>query len=235
MHRSKRRGFTLIELLVVIAIIAILAAILFPVFAQAREAARKTSCASNQKQIGLGMKMYVQDYDEQWPPNRQTEQTSWAGICSSGGGNFDNWKSLIQPYIKNYQLYKCPSNTQSNARDESRDGNNRISYAINGGLFPSLLGGNQGSVAEAQLERPADTMVVMETAWGCSDLGWWAMSGIPCLHNKKRNWLLADGHVKAFTVNETQRATRTTDPADWNDFWWTQNANVTAQVPPTCP
>ncbi len=234
MQRSIRRGFTLIELLVVIAIIAILAAILFPVFAQAREAARKASCASNQKQIGLGMKMYVGDYDENYPPNRITEQAAWAGICSNGGGNFDNWKTLIQPYIKNYQLYTCPSNSGKQNRDESRDVNNRISYAINGALFPSLTAGVQGATAEAQIERPADTMVVMESGWSCSDLGYWAMSGIPCIHNRKRNWLFADGHVKAATVNETQRVTRSADPADWHDFWWTQNVNVTTQVPPVC-
>ncbi|MFH1855114.1 MAG: DUF1559 domain-containing protein [bacterium] len=93
---STRKGFTLIELLVVIAIIAILAAILFPVFAKAREKARQTSCLSNVKQLALGMIMYVQDYDETFP--------------TSGVWGVDPiWPHQIQPYVKNWQLYKCPS------------------------------------------------------------------------------------------------------------------------------
>ncbi|MHB8997268.1 MAG: DUF1559 family PulG-like putative transporter [Armatimonadota bacterium] len=90
----RRRGFTLIELLVVIAIIAILAAILFPVFAKAREKARQSSCLSNVKQIGLGLLQYAQDYDE-----------ALMGARGPHGG----WPQAIQPYIKNTQIYSCPS------------------------------------------------------------------------------------------------------------------------------
>ncbi len=89
-----KRGFTLIELLVVIAIIAILAAILFPVFARAREKARQTSCLSNTKQIALGFLMYIQDYDETIPGARL---------------NIDGWTGMIAPYVKNEQLFVCPS------------------------------------------------------------------------------------------------------------------------------
>ena len=91
-----RRGFTLIELLVVIAIIAILAAILFPVFARAREKARQTSCLSNLKQIGLAVMMYAQDYDECYP-EPYTPFTNWP-----------LWQDTIQPYMKNTQLLICP-------------------------------------------------------------------------------------------------------------------------------
>src|ERR1700753_3578344 len=89
------RAFTLIELLVVIAIIAILAAILFPVFAQAREKARQTTCLSNEKQIGLGIMQYVQDYDETYP--------------QSTDGAYVQWYNMIQPYIKNGELYQGES------------------------------------------------------------------------------------------------------------------------------
>src|SRR6266496_4381160 len=87
MQRARRSAFTLIELLVVIAIIAILAAILFPVFAQARERARMTACVSNMRQIGTGLMMYAQGYDETYPFIRFTSDTSWI------------WKNAIQPYM----------------------------------------------------------------------------------------------------------------------------------------
>jgi prepilin-type N-terminal cleavage/methylation domain-containing protein/prepilin-type processing-associated H-X9-DG protein len=105
---KSQRGFTLIELLVVIAIIAILAAILFPVFARARENARRTSCLSNLKQIGLGAMQYVQDYDEKYPPSYLiTAQTPPDGLQWSGGAWF--WQQIIYPYVRSRQIYFCPS------------------------------------------------------------------------------------------------------------------------------
>jgi prepilin-type N-terminal cleavage/methylation domain-containing protein/prepilin-type processing-associated H-X9-DG protein len=108
-----RKGFTLIELLVVIAIIAILAAILFPVFAQARERARAITCLSNAKQIGLGATRYSQDSDEILP------ETGWQGPCSNAAGAASDtyWSGVyafplaIQPYIKNYGILKCPDDS----------------------------------------------------------------------------------------------------------------------------
>jgi prepilin-type N-terminal cleavage/methylation domain-containing protein/prepilin-type processing-associated H-X9-DG protein len=97
-RRTDRRAFTLIELLVVIAIIAILAAILFPVFAQAREKARAASCMSNMRQISTAMLMYVQDYDERLP------EPGLAGVFRNATNT-----GLGQPYAKNYQLFACPS------------------------------------------------------------------------------------------------------------------------------
>ncbi len=104
--RTRSKGFTLIELLVVIAIIALLAAILFPVFARARENARKSSCQSNLRQIGLGWLQYTQDYDELSVPIR---------VGGLGSAQFDSYSTLIQPYVKSTQLFKCPSNTNSNS------------------------------------------------------------------------------------------------------------------------
>jgi prepilin-type N-terminal cleavage/methylation domain-containing protein/prepilin-type processing-associated H-X9-DG protein len=110
--RRTLRGFTLIELLVVIAIIAILAAILFPVFAQAREKARMTSCLSNTKQLGLGVMMYVQDYDEMYPCNSWDTPPVGTTDTDSHDPNFPtafNWMWKVMPYMKNRQILVCPS------------------------------------------------------------------------------------------------------------------------------
>jgi prepilin-type N-terminal cleavage/methylation domain-containing protein/prepilin-type processing-associated H-X9-DG protein len=101
--RSSWRGFTLIELLVVIAIIAILAAILFPVFAQAREKAREAACLSNVKQLGLSLQMYAQDYDETLP-NHAADTANFLAPNAPA-----NWAKALSPYVKNTQIYSCPS------------------------------------------------------------------------------------------------------------------------------
>src|SRR5258708_17920709 len=107
LRRPISRGFTAIAFIVVIAIIATLAAILFPVFAQARESARSISCLSNMKQMGLAVRMYADDYDETFPNIRLYEGT---GNCC----NQDLiWKNVVQPYIKNKQIFACPSNAYS--------------------------------------------------------------------------------------------------------------------------
>src|SRR5262245_25024705 len=100
-RRDRRPGFTLIELLVVIAIIAILAAILFPVFAQAREKARAISCLSNTKQMGLALMQYCQDYDE-------------TNVMNGYAGGGPQWPDLLQPYIKNDGILVCPSSNKGN-------------------------------------------------------------------------------------------------------------------------
>ena len=106
---ARTRGFTLIELLVVIAIIAILAAILFPVFARAREQARKTTCASNLKQLGLAMLMYADDYDQTLPPF--SLGAGYHGCMGYVGGDGARWADLVLPYVKNLQIFNCPAAT----------------------------------------------------------------------------------------------------------------------------
>jgi len=116
----KRSGFTLIELLVVIAIIAILAAILFPVFAQAREKARAATCVSNEKQILLSWHMYIQDYDEKFVPYSAPDVNGNNAGCSAGVAI--PWTLVLQPYSKSVQIYSCPDNQ------------NHIAYTYNANL-----------------------------------------------------------------------------------------------------
>lgn len=123
-----RNGFTLIELLVVIAIIAILAAILFPVFAQAREKARQASCLSNEKQLGLAVLQYVQDYDETYPL-----------AINSGVWAYQAWPDLVQPYAKSYNIFICPDDGNQKLGDGGPLGIG-ISYAVN-----SYLDGGSGA------------------------------------------------------------------------------------------
>jgi prepilin-type N-terminal cleavage/methylation domain-containing protein len=111
-NRGVPKGFTLIELLVVIAIIAILAAILFPVFAQARESARKTACLSNMKQIGLAITMYIGDHDEKffiqpWPGGCPTNETGY--FQYNPNHPRQHWATMIHPYVKNAGVFDCPS------------------------------------------------------------------------------------------------------------------------------
>ncbi len=141
------RGFTLIELLVVIAIIAILAAILFPVFARAREAARKASCQSNLKQIGLAIRMYTQDYDETMPflvngSSWNWHQTDWI--------NQTYWGYFYQPYAKNEKIWACPS---AQAQKNS-------SYGLSGYLDGNSFSRPQNpGVSDAAVSDPANTIV----------------------------------------------------------------------------
>jgi prepilin-type N-terminal cleavage/methylation domain-containing protein/prepilin-type processing-associated H-X9-DG protein len=130
-HKARKTGFTLIELLVVIAIIAILAAILFPVFARARENARRASCQSNLKQIGLGILQYTQDYDERFPN---------AGSAYDLPGPVDaTWDLVIQPYVKSTQILTCPSDSTSLKVTVNGFGQITRSYSFAQYLYESSL------------------------------------------------------------------------------------------------
>jgi prepilin-type N-terminal cleavage/methylation domain-containing protein/prepilin-type processing-associated H-X9-DG protein len=143
------KGFTLIELLVVIAIIAILAAILFPVFAKVREKARQTACLSNEKQLGLALLQYVQDNNELVP----------AGVIYQNG---EGWAGELYPYVKSAAAYKCP--------DDPTPGNvgGSISYEMNGNLDPTLWNGTANQVLPikvANFTAPSKTVLLYECAY----------------------------------------------------------------------
>ncbi|MBC7287117.1 MAG: prepilin-type N-terminal cleavage/methylation domain-containing protein [Armatimonadetes bacterium] len=168
-----RRGFTLIELLVVIAIIAILAAILFPVFARAREKARQSNCTSNVKQIMLAVLMYAQDYDERlllavhtcavWPGPTALSRGTVVNTAVYGGPIA--YGHLLQPYIKNTQIFICPSGNPSDACWSH-------TYYYSSALHPSATAGSgspPGGYSLAQFDQPASTSAVLDCsgpAWG---------------------------------------------------------------------
>lgn len=146
MHPSTKSGFTLIELLVVIAIIAILAAILAPVFANAREKARQASCLSNNKQIGLGFGMYTQDYDETYmtPDN--------------GSETLSSYRHNLQPYMKNIQVFKCPSNSSTNLSIDNLAANKlSANYVMNNAAYQM-----DSPLALAQVMSPSQKILQVE-------------------------------------------------------------------------
>ena len=219
---ARARGFTLIELLVVIAIIAILAAILFPVFARAREAARATSCKSNLKQIGTAFAMYRQDYDETMPNNNfstnadtscvaETVRTAYRGTVSNA----------VQPYIKNSAVFACPSDTQKAAN--TADG-----FAVCGAPVPTNLvyimsycynyigvGNSATSTTHtgfANLDSaclaPAEQVIMWDSnnRWSDGPNQFWDRDILSyqtkvftygARHSEMVNFLYMDGHVKA--------------------------------------
>ena len=162
---ARSHAFTLIELLVVIAIIAILAAILFPVFAQAREKARSISCLSNMKQIGLATQMYVQDYDEHlfFYSNAASPSRSHTGaIVASADINPVRWWNALMPYMKNGQILVCPSD---NLPTDSKDNAGKIAYKRSYIAVRAAEG-----LGLAQIETPVDTIVITEK-WGTDAKG----------------------------------------------------------------
>jgi prepilin-type N-terminal cleavage/methylation domain-containing protein/prepilin-type processing-associated H-X9-DG protein len=162
---SKPTGFTLIELLVVIAIIAILAAILFPVFAQAREKARAITCVSNEKQIGLGFLQYVQDYDERFPPAQEYPDAA---------GNSLLWMSFVYPYIKSGDNAPLSGDTFPQTSGTSgvfvcpdfpvpQDGTTYgVNITIDSVYYGSTLTPPPPPATLAQLQTPSDTVLVSE-------------------------------------------------------------------------
>jgi prepilin-type N-terminal cleavage/methylation domain-containing protein/prepilin-type processing-associated H-X9-DG protein len=225
--RRSQSAFTLIELLVVIAIIAILAAILFPVFGRARENARRSSCQSNLKQITLGIKQYTQDYDEAFPIGPNVVNTDFT----------TGWSVAVQPYIKSLQVYQCPSDTTAPTLSPAEVG--YIDYWYNATLSWNGIYGSAGSpnyrtsVNEAALLNSSLTILLGEgddknysksayrtngcTLAGQGDTAAPAFSGCDTVsyfvkgngiaggqrkHLNGLNLAFSDGHVKWYRANE---------------------------------
>ena len=166
---ATRRAFTLIELLVVIAIIALLAAILFPVFSKARENARRSSCANNFKQLGLAMVQYTQDYDELLAPFSQG--SGYQGSLGYAGGDGPRWGDVIYPYVKSMQVYDCPS--KSGAKLAKYPGGKwfDISTYSYGYDSPSSAGTNFGVASRALSELDDVSGTIMFAEDGRQDTG----------------------------------------------------------------
>lgn len=208
--QTRAGAFTLIELLVVIAIIAILAAILFPVFGRARENARRSSCQSNLKQIGLGIAQYTQDYDERMVP------------VETGTSSGEAWQMLIQPYIKSEQLFACPSNsstahirsvstrpfahyvgngndsndTSPNSAFQFRRPMDLTNFASSNAISPASL---------AEIQSPAQCVIVHEhdnPNWTRPFIASPSNFGLTN-HLTTTNFLFADGHVKSLKPTAT--------------------------------
>jgi prepilin-type N-terminal cleavage/methylation domain-containing protein len=177
----KRRGFTLIELLVVIAIIAILAAILFPVFARAREKARQTSCLSNLKQITLGTLMYAQDFDEMLPQGGH-----WLYI--GGVRTMMYWTRAIEPYLKNTQLLMCPSSSYKTHPHAWNYGFVSQTTGYNGGTGGFVLPNGtsvpsySSPVALAKITAPAERVLVSDSTNFYTVLHYWYRTDVADEH-----------------------------------------------------
>lgn len=231
-----RKAFTLIEVLIVISIIALLAAILFPVFARARENARRSSCQSNLKQIGLGLVQYTQDYDERTPG-------VWKQAGPTANADVTEWPDLIFPYVKSAQLFVCPSATASETlgyttyRPQAFNPNvPQMTYAYNNLLTNPVTNDaaqinsnyGQAGVALAAVEAPSETFWITD-AWNDphfniganTDVAAWyddrygatyPQSVAPHTHTLRKrhfegfNAVYYDGHVKWKQKSQ---------PADW--------------------
>jgi len=222
----QRRGFTLIELLVVIAIIAILAAILFPVFARARENARKAACQSNLKQIGLGVMMYVQDYDETYPASEMYNEAKTSYL---------SWAKVIQPYVKSTQVFVCPTAGFYSTSFASGYGwNMGGTTEANGFGYRSYAGSwftpsGTGPVNLSEVDEPSTTILVTDPASngysgnGIFAIGYSSLGYMPTLHGGQvgpfsggtaavaagggGNYLFADGHVKFLNASSAYKST----------------------------
>lgn len=237
-----RRGFTLIELLVVIAIIAILASILFPVFAQARDKARQASCSSNLKQIGNALQMYLQDYDEHFHKGAGIQSPAVNGFGPSTASvpidGWAQWPWFYGPYVKNVGVFDCPTSPDNTSQLTAAGWTNDGNYAYN----YSGLTRDQGTPerALAELDSPADTFVFFDSGdpqvrAGTNDYSGlleeldlnltcdsnrWTSYDKECAlrHAGRCNMCYADGHVKSLDWN-TLLTRKGSNIAPWMISW----------------
>lgn len=249
----RRKAFTLIELLVVIAIIAILAAILFPVFAKARERAKVTACVSNMNQIGKALIMYADDNDSVYPPDRFLVNGTLVEPFT--------WKRALSRYTSSYEVWICPSNQAVRAAGSVRYATARIGdesnvngtyrtdkskwlascYGYNGGYFPTESVYPLRTVTG--VKDPSGLMVVLECRTANPDLGPWTYNwtqdkigslgpfyasgpvGVFYTHNKRMNITFADGHSGSLTLPQVygQRG-------DGKNYWGVPNPDTDAAV-----
>lgn len=219
--RRQKQAFTLIELLIVIAIIALLAAILFPVFSRARENARRASCQSNLKQIGLGLIQYSQDYDEiliaDWYGPQPFDYTDPSTTANARY----KWYDAAQPYVKSEQIFMCPSATGKPANPYvffeklTASTDDYGSYAIVHGYGANVDGRtppvSHPGVGIEQLVKLAAVEAVSTTAWVMDSDGWFSANvddNSPTIlygmarHLETTNVLFVDGHVKAMKMDK---------------------------------
>lgn len=221
---KQRNGFTLIELLVVIAIIAILAAILFPVFMTAKARGQQASCGSNMKQMGVALQCYLGDWDDAYPMNRYRDPLMSA--TGAMDGTRFNWKTSIQLYVKTKNnLWRCPTNFNRNLLDETGkgvSGANRDfvayprSYALNGDFFNDQSSPGLQVIKAGSIKRQTKLIFVMESRFDAPDLTlgqfdtrlsfWQCRAGkgwIQIHMNGTSNFLFADTHMANMKVTKT--------------------------------
>jgi len=212
LRSASRAAFALLEILIVISIIALLAAILFPVFARARENARRAACQSNLKQIGLGILQYCQDYDERLPinepgtPGNESYITDFANFTAR-----NNWIRGIQPYVKSYQIFRCPSaiaatgsSAPSGDSDTNYVANCIVLPFVNNTIFPRSLASTPEPsmlVAVQEMKHRYNQMVVKPAYSGAGPLfTQFTADSSPDRDNRAHfegmNRLFVDGHVK---------------------------------------
>ena len=238
MFKKVKEGFTLIELLVVIAIIAILAAILFPVFAQAREKARQASCLSNTKQIGTALQLYVDDYEEMFPlmvynatglsinDGYPSTKFTTADTKYTGWAKWQTWMDAIFPYVKNVNIFVCPSGNK-----------NYAGYSYNVQLIGGLdhyLQNTAIPISLSEIVNPSQTIFVTDGAQR-TDKGGTYLQIIPslfydwpkavCRHISGSNWTFSDGHAKYYKSGQGPSSVGWSSwkPEGW--AWWDPKAN----------
>ncbi len=235
-------AFTLIELLVVIAIIALLAAILFPVFAQSREKARQTACLSNMKQVGVAFAQYLSDADGQYP-TCDNDKAKIAGLPpdpetpDADGPPERDWHIVLQPYIKNFAVLRCPSDDSLAPADpQNPDLTVKKEYVSS----YTVNGWSEYDLTESAVKRPSEWVLLAErnnrargpkTWWMFYFWTWqgtptvWPPAALPdpaaragedlslTRHQQRPNWLFGDGHVKSADLSQLWK------PGAANAFW----------------